>query len=278
MEVGSARIDFKDTLRIKALFDCHIGASATDEQALNRDIKYILDTPDCYTFIGGDMVDAILRTDIKRFMAGVSNDEIQDALDDALNIYTKQAIKKFKPLADAGKILFAIAGNHEVSIQKHHQYNIVREICDRLDIPFMGYSCLFRLTVKKNAHNDKHNYIIYAHHGFGGGRKPGSSINNLMSLQESFEADAYFMGHDHKSISAKSPRFSVSSSGSPRLLSKDVVFIRGGSYLKTYLDRGRITYSEQAGYPPVRTGGALLELRLRKVDRNNRAIESTVID
>jgi hypothetical protein len=278
MEVGAAKLEFKDTLRIKSLFDCHIGASATDEQALDRDIKYILNTPDCYTFLGGDMVDVILRTDIKRFMAGVSNEEIQDALDDALNIYTKQAVKKFKPLADAGKILFALAGNHETAIQKNHQFNIAREICDRLDIPFMGYSCLYRLTLKKKANGDKHNFVIYAHHGFGSGRKAGSSINNLMALQESFEADAYFLGHDHKSLSAKSPRFSVSAKGNPRLLSKDVIFVRGGSYLKTYLDRGRITYSEQAGYPPVRTGGALLEIRLKKMDRSNRALDVKVIE
>lgn len=278
MEVGSARIEFKNTLRIKSLFDCHIGASATDESALNRDIKYILNTPDCYTFIGGDMVDAILRTDIKRFMAGVSNSEIQDALDDALNIYTRQAVEKFKPLADAGKILFGIAGNHETSIQKHHQYNIAREILSRLGVPYLGYSCLFRLTLKKKAHGSKHNYIIYAHHGFGSGRKSGSSINNLMALQESFEADAYFLGHDHKSLSAKSPRFSISPSGTPRLVSKDIVFVRGGSYLKTYLDKGRITYSEQAGYPPVRTGGALLELRIMKSDGRERALEATVVE
>jgi hypothetical protein len=278
MEVGSKFLAFKDTLRIKALFDMHIGAAACDEKKLNSDIKYILDTPDCYTFIGGDAVDAIVRSDLRRFMSGASNEEIHDALDDALNIYTRQAVAKLKPLADADKILFYIEGNHEAGIRKHHQYNIAREICDRLNVPFLGYSCLYRLTLKKGLHNDKHNFILYAHHGFGSGRKAGSSINNLTGLQESFEADAYFMGHDHKSISTKSPRFSISGSGNPRLLSKDVVFIRGGSYLKTYLDGKKVTYSEQAGYPPVRTGGALLEIRLRKTDGKNRALETTVIE
>jgi UDP-2,3-diacylglucosamine pyrophosphatase LpxH len=254
MEALAASIEFKDTFKLIPLFDMHLGAAACDENKLDRTIKQILDTPDCYTIAGGDMVDAILRQDMRRYMHGCANQEITDALDDALNISVRQAVKKLKPLADKGKLLGCMAGNHEVAVQKHHSFNISREICDRLDVPFLGYSCFYRLTLKKKKHGAKFGWVIYLHHGFGGGRKKGSSINNLIDLAIKFQADCYIMGHDHKKITTKEEQFKITHSGAPKIVTREKVFVRAGTFLKSYLDGGRTTYSEQAGYPPTSTG------------------------
>jgi hypothetical protein len=215
-------------------------------------------------------------------MSGCANQEIQDALDDTLNITTRQVVDKLKPLAEAGKILGIMSGNHELSMQKHHSYNLTRAVCEGLNsvspdhIPNLGYSCLYRVTLKKANHGSKFNWVLYSHHGFGGGRKKGSSINNLIGLQESVEADCYIMGHDHKKIATKGTRLSISKSGKPILLSKQISFARAGTYLKSYLDGGRVTYSEQAGYPPVPTGSIMIEVGIHRRDRDARELYTKV--
>jgi hypothetical protein len=283
MEVAATFIEFKDTFKLIPLFDMHIGAAACDENKLDRTIKQILDTPDCYTIIGGDMADAILRQDFKRYMHGCANQEISDALDDALNITTRQVIDKLKALAEAGKILGVMSGNHEISMQKHHSYNLTRAVCEGLNsisdthIPQLGYSCLYRITLKSADTSTKRNWVLYAHHGFGGGRKKGSSINNLIGLQESIEADCYIMGHDHKKIATRGTRLSITGRGEPRLVAKSVAFVRAGTFLKSYLDGGKVTYSEQAGYPPVPTGSVKIEVSMGRRDgQDQRELETRV--
>lgn len=275
MEVAGAYIKFQNSFKLIPLFDMHIGAAACDENKLRKTIARINDTPDCYTIIGGDMADAILRQDMKRFMSGCANSEIQDALDDTLNITTRQVVDFLKPLAEAGKILGIMSGNHEISMQKHHSYNLTRAVCEALNavsevhIPNLGYSCLYRITLEGSKTTTRRNWVLYCHHGFGGGRKKGSSINNLIGLQESIEADCYIMGHDHKRIATRGTRLSITHKGEPRLVARSVAFVRAGTYLKSYLGDGLTTYSEQAGYPPVPTGSVLIDVSLGRKDGQN---------
>jgi hypothetical protein len=274
---GASSIKFKDRFRLKPLYDLHLGSKATDYAELKKDIKYILDTPDCYTFLGGDVIDGILRVDIKRFMSGCQMDEIQDALDDALNLYTRDAIRMLKPLADKGKILFAIDGNHEISIKKHHSYNILGEVCNRIEVPHMGAQCMYRLTLKKSNTGSKFNWVIFAHHGAGGGGQTlGASINKLDNLTKQYYADGYFLGHDHRDMAVKLPRIRMTSWGKPRYLSETYALIRGGTYLKTFIEDG-VTYSEEKMYRPTNIGGPTLEFDIVNADRNNKRLDLRVV-
>lgn len=107
--------------------DTHIGAAATDEALLKRDIKRIYDDPNACWGHGGDILDCISRTDkryrensIAPWLHGL-NDIVQHQLEYALDL--------FRPIAH--KCLYIVSGNHESHMLKQDRdvYRIfVREM------------------------------------------------------------------------------------------------------------------------------------------------------
>jgi hypothetical protein len=223
------------------------------------------------------MGDFINRQD-ERYVDGVADEELGQDLDDLIDATVNLVAKMLRPLADANKILYAHAGNHETKIEKKNSYKVARKICRLLNIPYMGMSCLFRLILSKGESKNIYSYDIYSHHGFGAGKYKGTSINSLMKLAEQFSADLYLMGHDHKTIATKSPELFLPHSFSTKkddipLRSKNRAFARCGTYMKTYLSGDNITYAEEKGYPPVNTGGITVEIRVKRRTINKRDIK-----
>jgi len=199
----------------------------------------------------GDYVDAVLRTDLKRFSGTCSKEELMNMLDSALNEQRNLAVRKFSRLADNGRLLGMLEGNHEEAIKRHHQFDMLQDICERLKVPNLGYSCFFRLIVQKGKHGTVQNLDIYAHHGHGSSRRTGGSVNRFDEIMKSYDADIYLMGHDHKKWGKREVKLSLNRGG--KVVYKPVIFARTGSFLKTSVS-GFTTYSEKANYPPVDLG------------------------
>jgi predicted phosphodiesterase len=242
--------------------DIHLGSPACHESKLKDTVRWVLDRPDTYVIGMGDYADLILRQDLKRFTASCVKGESTDFLDNLLNEQTDEVYKLFKPLADAGRLLGLVEGNHESSIKKHHSYDIMRELCRRLDVPYLGFSFFYRLTLKKKSSDIRRNLIVYGHHGFGGGRTSGASINKLENMIKSFDADIILSGHDHQKIGKRYVRLSVPIKGEMRVKQKPIVLARTGTFLKTSIP-GHTTYSEQFGYPPTDTGVIRIDVRFK---------------
>lgn len=254
MVVDTISLEFADRLRIRGISDAHVGAAAQEEKRLKRDIDSVLAEEDSYVILLGDQIEAITLKDV-RFRAGSVKRDMLDDLDSLLNAQLREAIRTFKPLADEGRILGALLGNHELKCEEVGGIDIHRMFCEGLGIRDLGYSCLLRLTIGKHSHNTRKNLVIYAHHGHGGtGKKSGASINSMEDLAADWDADIFFMGHNHKRHTSKATSFAVTGSGTPRLLEKERAFVRTGSYYKTYREGRRPDYGEKTGYRPANIG------------------------
>jgi hypothetical protein len=260
MEVGEKRIKFAKEFTLVPLGDIHFGSPACDEEAARKARDYILNTPDAYCIGMGDYADLILMQDVKRFTGSAIKGDLLDELDSAINRQRDMVVRYFKPLADKGKLLGLLTGNHEEAMTKHHSFNFMRDVCDKLNVPSLGYSCFYRLRLEKEKNNTVNTLTIYAHHGFGGGRKPGASINRQVDAITSYDADIVLSGHDHQVMGKRFVRLGIVGNP-PKVIAKTIILGKTGSFLKTAIPR-HTSYSEKAGYPPNHMGHITIKASL----------------
>ena len=258
MEVAARTIDFGERFTLIPLGDLHLGARACDEKRINRLVEWVLARPDTFVLGMGDYAELIPRQDARRFDADSIKPELLENLDNLIPLQRDMIVKVFEDLAYKGRLLGMLTGNHEISIKKNYSMDIMDEVCTKLDTPNLGFSCLYRLTLKNQ--RARKNVVIYAHHGWGGGRKSGASINKLIDLMSSYQADIYLSGHDHDKIGKRKPRLSITSTGKPRLKSTPAILGRTGTFLRT-AQQGTTNYAEVAGYPPTDLGVLRIDMR-----------------
>lgn len=258
METASKRIVFTDRIRLIPFSDLHLGSSASHEGKFKDLVKWILSKPDCYAIGLGDYADLITRQDAKRFCGTSVKREILEHIDSLLNEQRDLVVKHLKPLADAGRLLGLVRGNHEDTIHKHYSYDLMRDVCKELNVFNLGYSCFYRLHLKKKTLGVKRDIVMYCHHGFGSSRMSGAAMNKREALFARFDADIILMGHDHHKFGKRSIRIGIDGAG--RIVHKPVIIAATGSFLKT-LVQGDTTYSEKFGYPPNDIGVVRIDIR-----------------
>lgn len=236
----------RNPLRIVPVGDIHYGNKNCNVTQLKRTLHYIEETEDCYMIGMGDYVEAILAQD-HRFEMGNHTIEVQNQV--------AEVIKWFKPLAEKGKILGLLTGNHEEKVRNTTSWNMTNLMCTTLGVPYLGYSAFIRLSVP---HNQIHGYpfTLYVSHGVTSAGKAGSTLNRLTTMGEKFNADIYMMGHTHKLLAYPQVRLGINKKN----LTKQIqYFINTGSFLETYAE-GTMSYAEKAQYAPLETGTIELQL------------------
>jgi len=236
----------KNPLKIVPVGDIHFGNKNCNISLLKRTLQYINDTEDCYMIGMGDYVEAILAQD-HRFEQDNHPFAVQDQM--------YQIMEWFRPLAEKGKILGLLTGNHEEKVRKMTSWDLTNVMCSNLNVPYLGYSAFIRLSI---SHKQVHGYpfIIYATHGVSSAGKAGSTLNRLLTMGEKFDADILMMGHTHKIIDYPQVKISLAKT---KLVKRIQHFINTGSFLETYIN-GTISYAERAQYQPLETG--TIELKL----------------
>ena len=106
--------------------------------------------------------------------------------------------------------------------------------------------------------------IIYARHGYGGGRTPGAEPNKLARMMDEWEvADICFSGHSHTfDIAPPKPVLGIPHSGKiPEELTQRYRFAANpGCYIYSH-STGPSTYASRACYParPMLTVKAMIK-------------------
>jgi hypothetical protein len=174
-------------IQILPLYDWHLGSEECNEDLVDRIIDYIKKTPNCFTFLGGDLIECCVYGK----MNNVHTQKYQ------VTEQVEMLVKKLKPIKD--KILFSICGNHEQRIEKATGLDISALIALNLEVPYHQWESHFQ--IKLNSHKkkgDKKNVYIYAHHGSGGGGSSGGKINSAEKFHfRAPFANAIFVGHVH---------------------------------------------------------------------------------
>lgn len=205
MDAFEKKFDLKSRSNIFSIYpigDTHIGAINFDKERLQKVIKIILaDKNQKVVFLLGDLCDAVVLNDTKRFTSANLSDEVltgspkmirSNIANIAVN-QTKQVVKLLMPIKEF--ILGAVKGNHEATVEKTCGIDIHSIICDELGIRNcgdVGIACL-NLCRQRRAKIIKVAFM----HNASGGRTAGASHNSLARAMNIFDTNIVFQGHTH---------------------------------------------------------------------------------
>jgi len=238
--------------------DLHIGARSCAETLLKKAVKEVAENPRAYAIGGGDLIDAVLPHDIKRFDFNTLPDWMLEGdchtTREMLNNILLQQVDRVHSLLSpipGDRWLGAISGNHEYSVQKHNNNNIHKAICNRLNMPDLSDEALIRLRFKRQGAGAT--IIIYIRHGYGGGRTPGAEANKIDRMVAEWEvADICFTGHSH-TFRIEPPRPVLEIPRSGKLYPECTVRYRWGAnwgcWLYSHPAQGTTSYASRACYP-----------------------------
>lgn len=187
-----------ETFTIHHLTDLHDGSPDHAKEALDNRISMIANDPNALWIGGGDYGDLILPTD-KRFTPGVVADEWMDAMARIPDFYLERLTERLAPIAD--KCIGLVSGNHEATIGKNYHRGVAAELAMRLGIPtkYLGDRGWSIVTFERN--ESRVPLRCYSYHGWSAGRLKGRKALQAERDLGAWNADAFFLGHDHQPYS-----------------------------------------------------------------------------
>lgn len=248
------RLDYTygDIIRVKPIADVHLGNRFCDVRAFK---EYLSSDDKAYFFGIGDMLDAIIVKDQKRYRK--TSDASGDT-DDILGWQINEMAALLEPVKD--RILVLGDGNHEQTIVDHCSLNPVKMLCDILKVPYGGYTYFLTLRFREADGRGK-TITIKAAHGWGGGsRTEGADMTKFCRDAGRYDADVFCYGHTHKHQFYSIPMIGTNGS---KLVARDRLVVICGTWLKTLSPGTDTTYSERAGFPPVKIGAPVINIELK---------------
>ena len=191
-----------DVFSLYPLGDIHLGNIGCDEEYFKSIVDRIAQDDNALWIGLGDYCEWINVKD-PRFEFSSMPDWIKvKDLSDLANAQRSRFLDIVEPIAD--KCIGLVKGNHEDTIQRYTERAVYNEIVadvkskmsaqvDKLGLDYCGF---IQLKFDRGGH---HTWLptIFAHHGWGGGRKKGGKVNKLEDLMLTFEADVTLIGHHH---------------------------------------------------------------------------------
>ena len=252
-----------DRVEIFPFFDLHVGKYNCDENAIKKQIAEInhrSEMPNRHVrvFFGGDNMNSIKAVSDKRFDFGELADWFVEGK--AFNVKEKlsdicgQEINHFCELFDPIKhlTLGAMYGNHEKAMKTRSNTNVHEAMCNRMGFTNLTDECLIVLHFKRGKHSVQ-TIVIYARHGYGGGRTAGAEANKLERLVDEWEcADVSLSGHTH-SFRIEPPKpapyiYGLKSKGGPELKYRSRWGANPGCWLLSH-KVGPGSYESMQAYP-----------------------------
>jgi predicted phosphodiesterase len=168
---------FAHTIQIVPISDAHIGLKACNYAKLQDTIDYIMDHDDCYTVVLGDIMECATKTSVGMAM-------YEEDLSPKDQLF--RAHDLLQPLAEAGKLLCILTGNHEMRLAYHCNMNPAEILAKQLDVPYCEHQGFLILNVGGNAYR-----LALCHGG------ASAVMTSLKKQAKVVQADLYLSGHTH---------------------------------------------------------------------------------
>lgn len=175
-------------MEILPISDVHYGNPLFSKKHFLATVRYIQETPACFTFLNGDLCEAAIRTSKGEIFRQVGTP--QDQRDWIIKTLTP--IKK--------KILGVTIGNHEARILNDVGIDICKDIAVALGVPYRASGMLVKTSFGSGneSHDDRpYTYWGYFTHGYGGARTKSAKAVKVERTATFLHADYYCMSHDH---------------------------------------------------------------------------------
>ena len=171
--------DRLDTIILAPLFDVHVGNHQFDEKLFKKHVQWISDTPNVYSWLGGDMVENI--TNEKMGHTHLSNEEQLDRAVELLSVAQH-------------KLMFTLPGNHEARTYQKTHTSMGKRLVDNLQLQYFNDYCFCTIKWRGN------NFRILTHHGAGGGTTAGAQRNSARKELAWAKPDILWTGHLHATL------------------------------------------------------------------------------
>lgn len=192
------KIHSNQPLKLALISDPHIDNPNFDQPTFTEHANYCLNDQR-YILFGGDVFDAIIRTDNKRAV-----NSILEHGDNQLNIKLDQAYELLKPYQE--QILFFGRGNHEESILKYNGVDLLEMLAKILNagkkhqIIVGNYANFIRFNFRDGRNKSVAHYDIYQHHGMGGSAPVTKGMIDFNRIAKGVNADLIWIGHKHQAV------------------------------------------------------------------------------
>lgn len=224
------------SIRVLALSDFHIGDALCNLKLIRSVLEEVKNSPNTFIILNGDLMNNSIKNSVSSIY-----DEVLSPM---------EAITRLCDLLEGVKerILVIHPGNHEWRSYKEDGIDIIRLVARQLGIEdrFADSWWYLYLTLGMGNKQRPIMYTITGTHGYGGGRKNGGKINNLVEMSDKVIADVYVMGHTHTPIMTRNTIF-VPDYQHKSLVQKDKYYLMTNSFLEYG------GYGEQLGYTPSTT-------------------------
>jgi hypothetical protein len=171
--------DNLDSIILAPLFDVHIGNNQFDEKLFLKHRKWIADTPNVLSWLGGDMIENI--TNEKMGHTTLSNEE-----------QIEEATKLLAPAQH--KFMFTLPGNHEARTYQKSHTSTGKRLADNLQLQYFNDYCFCTIRWREN------NFRILTHHGAGGAQTAGAQRNSARKELAWAKPDILWTGHLHATL------------------------------------------------------------------------------
>lgn len=176
-----------------------------------------------------------------------------------------------------GRIIGFLEGNHHFKFMSGK--TSTQMMCEYLKCQYLGISSFVRLELEEKNHNGG-SVDIWAHHGMGGGKRAGASLNGVEDMMRVAEADIFMCGHDHRKLASLTTRLKLVGYGpTMRLVDRKILLVRTGSFQKGYVP-GRANFVSSGGMAPTDLGTAKIELTLKRKTHTDfgKKVENRYVD
>ena len=253
-----------DIVRLGLISDLHFGSSSLYKPALRHDFEMMCNL-DAKIFLNGDVWDAILPSDIKRFDLKALDPELLQLGSTPLDAALEMAYEFLKPYAT--HIEGIGIGNHEAHVEKRHHICLTSILIDRLNqlpnvnIMAGGWCGFWNIQIFRQS--KRTSWTLYRHHGAGGAAPVTKGVTDFQRMMAwHTNIDALWLGHKHNRYAIMDMKMHYDSQHH-RVVERPVTCVMTGSYLSTYGIHHKTKASYAAGWnlSPQPMGGAVIELR-----------------
>ena len=176
---------------IYPISDVHLGASEHMEKEWGAFCSSVLDNPNAYIVLGGDLINNATRNSVSNIFEETMRPREQK----------KVMAEMLEPLRD--RVLCSVSGNHERRSGKDSDDDPTYDIMCKLDIEHLYRENMAFVKVqigKKNGDGVKNpTYMLTVTHGAGGGMLTGGAVNRNERFGYVVDGmDCLIVGHTHK--------------------------------------------------------------------------------
>ena len=181
----------RNDLHLHFIADVHLGAREHLEREWADFCDHVLDDPNAYIILGGDLINNATRT------------SVSNVFDETMRPREQKRIiaEMLKPLKD--RILCAVPGNHEGRSGKDADDDPMYDILCKLDLEdlYRENMAFLKIQIGDITGSGLKNptYMLVVTHGAGGGIYTGAAVNRNERFGYVIDgADALLVGHSHK--------------------------------------------------------------------------------